>query len=389
MRSDRTLAQVRNELKVPWYRSRVEPQVLRSLTQRSNLKGAVQTLGHFLLFLATGSLVFLFWRRQIWIGFAIALFFHGTVAGFLNGSAPHELAHGTVFRTKWLNSFFLYLFSIIGWWDSYDYAMSHTYHHRYTLYPEGDQENVLPLVPSLAPFLLLQMFTFHAFGGFGRNFGKGGFLSNVVFTARRAFRIKDRSANVIRVWLRELHDDQPQEARKSVRWARAQLLFHAAVVAFGIVSGYWVIILLLTTASYTARAATYFVDLPQHCGLRDNTADFRKCVRSMKLGPLLGFLYWHMQWHTEHHMYAAVPCYNLKKLANVISDDMPEPRTLVGAWKEMRAIWKTQRSDPSFQFDTPLPTTATPEIGVSDPNSHESNEKLAGSIGDLAPTGLS
>ena len=26
------------------------------------------------------------------------------------------------------------------------------------------------------------------------------------------------------------------------------------------------------------------------------------------------FWYWHMNFHIEHHMYAAVPCYNLEKL---------------------------------------------------------------------------
>ena len=78
----------------------------------------------------------------------------------------------------------------------------------------------------------------------------------------------------------------------------------------------------------------------------------------MKLNPLFEFLYWRMSWHTEHHVYAGVPCYNLKKLAREIAPDMPEPRTLIGAWKEMRETWRRQQTDPSYQFDTPLPTTA-------------------------------
>jgi len=50
-----------------------------------------------------------------------------------------------------------------------------------------------------------------------------------------------------------------------------------------------------------------------------------------------------MNWHLEHHMYAGVPCYNLKKLNSEIKDDLPVPRTLFGAWKEMRETWNRQQ----------------------------------------------
>ena len=74
--------------------------------------------------------------------------------------------------------------------------------------------------------------------------------------------------------------------------------------------------------------------MTQHCGLQGNVSDFRKCVRSIRINPVISFLYWRMNWHTEHHMYAGVPCYNLKKLSQIIADDMPQPRTLLDAWRE-------------------------------------------------------
>lgn len=43
----------------------------------------------------------------------------------------------------------------------------------------------------------------------------------------------------------------------------------------------------------------------QHAGLSDNVPDFRLCCRTMILNPFFRFLYWHMNYHTEHHMYAA------------------------------------------------------------------------------------
>ena len=384
-----SLTDVRKELKISWYRSPVKPEVLRELTKRSDLQGWCQAFGHFALFLATGVLTFWMWSRQIWIGFAIGMFLHGTVASFFNGTGPHELAHGTVFRTKGLNKLFLYLFSLISWWDPFDYAMSHTYHHRYTLFPKADQENVLPLTPSLRVTTLIQMFTVDLFSRPGRSFGKGGLISTVFHTARAALGIRDTSKVVSRTWLRALHADQPKEAKKSMWWSRAQILFHIAVLAFSILSGYWIFSLLISVAPLTGRWATYFVGVPQHCGLRENVPDFRKCVRSMKLSPILTFLYWRMNWHAEHHMYAAAPCYRLKRLASVIADDMPQPKSLIGAWKEMRGIWRRQLTEPDYQYDIPLPPSATAEGGaVGGTSAKVASSELEKSIGDLAPQGL-
>ena len=47
-------------------------------------------------------------------------------------------------------------------------------------------------------------------------------------------------------------------------------------------------------------------------------------------------------------MYAGVPCYNLKKLHQEVKDDMPEPRSLVGAWREMLETWERQMIDPTY-----------------------------------------
>ena len=116
-----------------------------------------------------------------------------------------------------------------------------------------------------------------------------------------------------------------------------------------------------------------------HCGLRSDVADFRKCVRTITLNPVSEFLYWNMNWHLEHHMFAAVPCYNLKKLHKTVARDMPKPRTLVESWVEMRNVWKRQQNDPGYAFDTPVP-----EGNLN--NGKKQDEYLKSSIGDLAPS---
>ena len=65
--------------------------------------------GHLALCIITGSLVFHFWSQEIWLAFLVALFCHGTITAFVRGNSTHELGHGTVFKTKWLNKVFLYI----------------------------------------------------------------------------------------------------------------------------------------------------------------------------------------------------------------------------------------------------------------------------------------
>ena len=374
------LSEIRNNLKPQWYRSKMDPDKFREFSKRSNYKGFVQAGGHFGLFCISGLLVYFSWSNSYWIIFPIAVFIHGTLSSFFKGTAVHELGHGTVFRTRWLNKFFLYLFSLISWWNPFDYAASHTYHHRYTLHPEGDREVLLPIHPNVGATFLLQMFTFNLMTQPGRTFGKGGLLSAIWLTILAAFGKSGSNDVPANEWLEAIHDDQSEQKLASRRWSQIQLSFHISVLVLAILTGLWVLPFIITIPSYTANWLSYFLGLTQHCGLRQNTNDFRKNTRSVRLPKFVEYLYWHMNWHTEHHMYAGVPCYNLRDLADEIKKDMPEPKSLFDAWKEMLDTWRIQKSNPNYAFDTPVPE-----------NSKNTNNlpSEAKSIGDLAPKGLS
>jgi len=107
-------------------------------------------------------------------------------------------------------------------------------------------------------------------------------------------------------------------------------------------------------------------------------ADFRKCARSVKLDPFSRFIYWNMNYHIEHHMFGAIPCYNLPKLSREIAWDMPKPRTIREAWREMRETWQRQQTDPAYQFDTPVPEN-------SPGDGRDIDHEAGASLGDLEP----
>ena len=375
------LEKVRKELKVKWQRPRIEAERLRQLNERSDVQGWLQAGGHLLLWLVTGAFVYYFWSLTMWLAFLIALFCHGVVASFFIPAA-HELGHSTVFKTKILNQIFLYFYSCLGWWNHFDYSASHTYHHRYTLHPDGDRENLLPISPLVGPFFLVQLLTINLMTQTGRTFSKGGLCSTIYLTYLNALGRVGSLEVPAHEWQQALHEDQPELHKSSILWARFLMLFHSLVVLASIVSGYWSFALIISFSPFIANWCAYALGMTQHCGLKENDNDFRKAARSVKTNPLFEFLYWRMNWHTEHHMFAGVPCYNLKSLYYEIADQMPKPRTLIEAWREMRATWRQQQSDPANVFDTPVPPIA------SGGHSGASNEALESSIGDLAPKGL-
>lgn len=375
------LEEVRQNLRVRWYRCPIEPARLRHLMQRSDLQGALQTLGHLGLFVAAGGAAAYCFVNGLWLAFAVALWCQGTIGTFFRGLAVHELGHGTVFRTRWLNGFFLRIFSILSFWNHHEYAMSHTYHHRYTLHPDGDREVLLPRNLGLRPHTILQLLTVNV----------EGFVSVIRETIRMASgrydpRFTERGGTE---WTQALFALAPEVARRSVRWARLTLLFHVVVLAASAVLGAWWLSIGLTGYLFVGNWLVHLVGAPMHIGLRDNVPDFRLCVRSNRLNPFVSFLYWRMNWHTEHHMYAGVPCYNLKKLAREIAADMPKLRSLSESWREMIAAERRRRSDPGYQFETPLPATAHPAVLYAEQVVVPAGERaeLEASIGELAPTG--
>jgi len=361
------MSEVRKSLKINWYRCPIDKQMLSQLVKKSDMKGLIQSLGHLGLWVLTGSLSWAMFTLGSWWGFLMALFLHGTVASYF--TAPnHELCHRTVFNSPWLNEFFLRVFGLFGWNNFRVYRFSHNYHHRYTLFLAGDREEILPVTPSLKVMYILQLFTFNVFGGYQSR--------GLVPTVRGFFRIAcDDFSNPFNSWGEELYQGHDSQRKAAVRWARTVIVFHTMVIAGSLFIGQPILAVIISGSIFIGNWHRYFVGVTMHCGLQSGVSDFRKCARSVTLDPLSEFLYWHMNWHLEHHMFAAVPCYNLKALHQAVAHDMPEPRTVFSAWKEMRDTWQRQKFEPDFTFDTPVPASCELPTDEVDHN--------AESVGDL------
>ena len=246
------------------------------------------------------------------------------------------------FKTKWLNPSCCHVLAFLGWINHETFQSSHIRHHRYTLHPPDDLEVVLPRRLMVRHFFLT------------------GFIDPVAAWTALKDTVRIALGKFKGDWELTLYPaDMPDKRKVPVRWARAMLLVHGLVVAVSLATGQWIIPVLVTLAPFYGGWLFFLCNHTQHIGLQDNVPDFRLCCRTFTLNPVTRFLYWQMNYHTEHHMYAAVPCYNLGKLHALIRHDLPPcPRGLVGVWKEIAAIQALQDKDPAYQHAAPLPVNA-------------------------------
>jgi fatty acid desaturase len=370
-----TAPQLRNETKITWYRSPIDRETMSRLMKKSDAKGLIHAGLHLALFATTTTLAYFAfqiatasnWTWSVPL-LLLAVFVHGTFTHFLGGVAVHELCHKTPFRTQALNDFFLHVFSFLSWFDPVGYRLSHVKHHQVTVHRDLDGEVILPqkldwnaleegevTLPPLsdrrfANFLLWQFLP----------------LPNPVTLWQRIARwITYAKGDLAGVgmwaggewWTNQiLPDEKPDLRRRHRNWARVVVIGHLMLAAAFILSGHWFLIVLITCAGTYAAWLANLCGLPQHLGMGPDVPDFRLCCRTYTCNRFIGFLYWNMQYHVEHHMFPAVPFYNLPALRKAIESDLPPaPHGLLATWKEIVSILIKQRQNPTYHFVPELP----------------------------------
>lgn len=320
--------------RIKWYRTELDKTELKALQQRNDLCGLIQVGGQLFTVGLTGLFCFYSYHHfPIWVTLA-AFSIHGSFFSFLSQAAAiHELSHGTPFKTKALNEFFLGLFGFLTWNNPVWFRVSHARHHQNPVHDVLDQEVVLPQIFDWKIFVQTMLFS------------PTGFVRLVVDMTRKA------SGQLTTDWAHSLFDDKPKKHKQMIGWARFILLGHIAMVAIFLYIGQWILIPIVAIPLYS-NFASFLCSGTQHSGLQGNVPDFRRSCRTILINPFARFWYWNMNYHIEHHMYAAVPFHALPRLHKLMKHDCPEPcRGFVQAWKEIFAIGKRQKADPSYYYD--------------------------------------
>lgn len=325
------------EDRIKFYRTPVDKELFKKLRERSNFHGLVQSLGILIFYTLTTMVSLFFFSKQMWIAMVFAVYFHSIFSNFLGmESSVHELSHKTPFKTKWLNEIFYYLFCFLTWNNPIHFRESHRRHHQFTLFQGKDKEVII----KPAPFSTLDYISWFLFDW--KKF-------KMIMFGNLALILGKDSPDIF-FWdpLFEKHD--PRRA-KMIRFARLQLSGHILLIALFVYFQLWVLIYIVSLSYFFVTFLSRSCEIVQHVGLQSNIPDYRISCHTMKFNRIMSFFYWNMNYHIEHHMFAAVPFHNLPGLHNAIVYDQPEPVTgyLKGVNKILRLIRK-QRTDPQWVY---------------------------------------
>jgi fatty acid desaturase len=334
---------------IDWYRTPIDKETLRRLTQRSDLRGWVQSGSFLLIYAALTALTVYTFTMRWWVLMVIACYVHALFLNMMSmAAAVHELSHGTPFRTKPVNEFFLYLFSFLTWNNPVHFRASHILnHHPFTVHRGLDKEVIQgPVKEKLNWVNILSWSTFD-------------WKWCALFIRVNVLHALGNADADFFFWDPLFPKDDPR--RKAMcAWARVMVIGYVAILAAAVALHLWVVIFLVFSY-YFARILANLTGAIQHTGLGSDIPDWRAVCHTVKVNPVVRYLYWNMNYHTEHHMYAAVPFFNLAKLRAAIEKDVPEAHiSFTSCLEKLYQIRATQEKDPSFIYVNPLPASAAP-----------------------------
>jgi fatty acid desaturase len=334
---------------IDWYRTPIDKETLRQLTQRSDLRGWIQSGSFLLIYAALTTLTVYTFSMRWWVLMVIACYAHALFLNMMSmAAAVHELSHGTPFRTKPVNEFFLYLFCFLTWNNPVHFRASHILnHHPYTVHRGLDKEVIqAPVKEKLNWVNILSWSTFD-------------WSWFAVFIRVNVLHALGKGDADFFNWDPLFSKDDPRR-RSMCTWARIMVVGYLVILAAAIVFHLWVVIFLVFSYFF-ARILANLTGAIQHTGLGSDIPDWRCVCHTVKVNPVIRYLYWNMNYHTEHHMYAAVPFFNLAKLRKAIEKDAPAAHpSLAACLAKLYEIKAVQKKDPSFIYSHTFPSSATP-----------------------------
>ena len=324
-----------------WYKPNIDKKVLKELSKRSDWNGIRHVIIFFGILFLIAYLTILTWGT--WWGI-LSLLLYGNFY-YCAVNIQHETNHETFFKSRWLNKLFYNIVCIMCSFEQHRWKWSHFHHHSYTIstkQEDYDYENNTPRPTEPIRFLI----NFLPLGPI-LNFQKMRHFSQMEII-KHAFGFTAPAAKI----------SVPKSEMKKVRLMSWVHIFYWLIAVF--LSFYFLSllpVLMLILVPFYGNTLLMLMGLTQHAGLEENIKDHRRSSRTVIFNPILSFLYCHMEYHVEHHIFPKIPCHNLKKLREHIKDQLPvASRGLWGAYSEIiPAIFK-QATDKTYFINVRLPS---------------------------------
>lgn len=284
---------------------------LRALATKSNMRGLVQVGSHLGAIAVTGVLLTLTWGT--WLVVPVFIL-HGVLLNFLY-AGQHELSHATVFTSKAANEWLGRAFGFVLFYPRDFDQIQHFAHHRYTQVWGQDGELQRPPY-DMRSYLL--------------------WVIGPTYWYSRIRRIIRFSFGVVTEYY--IPDRRKPDV---IREARYHLAGYAAIAALSVATGSWIAITHWIAPMFLTKIVHQLQNTIEHLGL-PHVEDTTLNTRSTRTNAFMRWMAWNMQYHTAHHTFPGVPCYNLKTLHRTIFTDhgrKPEEMTYLGfQWATIKAF---------------------------------------------------
>ncbi len=270
-------------LKLPG-RNAIEIDVVRALSQRSDLRGTLRYGGHLAVMGTTGLLIWLTFDN--WWLLAPAMVAHGFT--IVTMFAPmHECVHKTAFKTPWFNDAFGWLAGALCFYNFTYYRRYHTWHHRYTQDAERDPELETPKPTSRFEYAL--------------------HISGLPFWWHKPAELVTMAIG------RRPYPFVPEHSRSIVTWSACAhvglyllLAIGSVVLQTAVVWWYWLFPAIL------AQPLLRAILIVEHTGCSQDTNGLTNTRTTLASAPIR-FLMWNMPFHAEHHLYPSITFFCLPR----------------------------------------------------------------------------
>jgi fatty acid desaturase len=331
-------AQERGLVAAEWYTCPIPRQRMKELMKRKNGPAIRDTFIWFGALFVLGYIAYHTWGTW-WA--VPAFFMYGILYATPGDSRWHECGHGTAFKTPWMNEVVYQIASFMVLRSATPWRWSHTRHHTDTIIVGRDPEIITERPPI---WKILVMEIFHLYGGP---------IELKRFVLHTFGKLDTAEKEYIPV----------SEHRKTFWEARVYMLILLSIVAACFYAGSILPAMFIFLPSFYGGLVVLLFGITQHLGLYEDVLDHRLNTRTIYMNPMLRFLYWNMNYHTEHHMFPMVPYHALPKLHQEMKNDCPPARPgLWAALKEVVMALRMQKNDPSYVVPIPLPSTARPYL---------------------------
>ncbi len=333
---DSEAAVARGLASAQWYHTDVPREEMKKLMRRSNGPALRDTAIWFILIVSSATGVVLTWGTW-WI--VPCLFVYGLMYSAWTDSRWHECAHGTAFKTMWMNDLIYQVSCFMIMREPTVWKWSHARHHTDTIIVGRDPEIV-----AMRPARLVAIF----FSFFG------------ILDVYHAFISMFRHATG-KLTPDEADFIPASENGKVFNQARIWLLIYFAVIVLCIVLQSVIPLVLVPGGRLFGVWHAVVCGLTQHAGLAEDVLDHRLNARTVYINPISRFLYSNMNYHLEHHMFPMVPYHQLPRLHDLIKHDLPPPYSgFFEAYREIIPAVIRQMKDQNYFVRRNLPPTAKP-----------------------------